>query len=134
MRMRAGSGWRCIPPAASACRKISRGWRSFWPARNRRGSPERRRRWTAATARNNSPQEDPKGRDNKTREFRTRRRMSKWRKFLRRGGREGLPAADLMQFEPLGRRHLSQMAYDYVRSGGGDEITMRENRQAFERL
>jgi 4-hydroxymandelate oxidase len=60
--------------------------------------------------------------------------MSKWRRFLRRGRREGLPVADLLQFEPLGRRHLSQMAYDYVRSGGGDEITMRENRLAFERL
>src|SRR5262249_36996918 len=38
------------------------------------------------------------------------------------------------QFEPLARPRLSQMAYDYVRSGGGDEITMRENRLAFERL
>ena len=26
------------------------------------------------------------------------------------------------------------MAYDYVRSGGGDEISMRENRAGFERL
>ena len=47
---------------------------------------------------------------------------------------ETLPIADLMQFEPLARKRLSQMAYDYVRSGGGDEITMRENRLAFERL
>ncbi len=53
--------------------------------------------------------------------------------MLRRGN-DFLPAADLMQFEPLARRRLSQMAYDYVRSGGGDEITMRENRLAFERL
>jgi 4-hydroxymandelate oxidase len=42
--------------------------------------------------------------------------------------------ADLMQFEPLARKRLSQMAYDYVRSGGGDEITMRDNRLAFDRL
>jgi len=39
-----------------------------------------------------------------------------------------------MQFEPLARKRLSQMAYDYLRSGGADEITMRENRQAFDRL
>lgn len=45
-----------------------------------------------------------------------------------------LPLADVMQFEPLARKRLSQMAYDYIRSGGGDEITMRENRLGFERL
>jgi 4-hydroxymandelate oxidase len=39
-----------------------------------------------------------------------------------------------MQFEPLARQRLSQMAYDYLRSGGADEITMRENRLGFERL
>ena len=60
--------------------------------------------------------------------------MSKLKKFLRRGGNDPLPVADLMQFEPLARQRLSQMAYDYVRSGGADEITMRENRLAFERL
>ncbi|HEU4414911.1 MAG TPA: alpha-hydroxy acid oxidase [Candidatus Angelobacter sp.] len=45
-----------------------------------------------------------------------------------------LPTADVTQFEPLARQRLSQMAYDYVRSGGGDEITMREDRAGFERL
>ena len=45
-----------------------------------------------------------------------------------------LPTADVMQFEPLARKRLSLMAYDYVRSGGADEITMRENRAGFERL
>lgn len=45
-----------------------------------------------------------------------------------------LPLADVTQFEPLARKRLSQMAYDYVRSGGADEISMRENRAAFERL
>lgn len=45
-----------------------------------------------------------------------------------------LPTADVTQFEPLARRRLSKMAYDYVRSGGGDEISMRENRAGFERL
>jgi 4-hydroxymandelate oxidase len=45
-----------------------------------------------------------------------------------------LPVADVMQFEPLARERLSQMAYDYIRSGGADEITMRKNRLGFERL
>src|SRR5258708_15602259 len=45
-----------------------------------------------------------------------------------------LPVADVMQFEPLARKRLSQMAYDYLRSGGADEITMRENRLGFDRL
>src|SRR5690349_6969995 len=45
-----------------------------------------------------------------------------------------LPVADVMQFEALARKRLSKMAYDYIRSGGADEITMRENRLAFERL
>jgi 4-hydroxymandelate oxidase len=58
--------------------------------------------------------------------------MRRWKKLFR--GAQALPVADLMQFEPLARRRLSRMAYDYVRSGGADEITMRENRLAFERL
>ena len=56
--------------------------------------------------------------------------MSRWKRLLRRGRADALPVADLMQFEALARRRLSQMAYDYVRSGGGDEITMREIRDA----
>ena len=60
--------------------------------------------------------------------------MSRWKKIFRGSAAGALPVADLLQFEPLARRRLSQMAYDYVRSGGGDEITMRENRLAFERL
>ena len=47
---------------------------------------------------------------------------------------EDLPIADVLQFETLARKKLSQMAYDYIRSGGADEITMRENRLGFERL
>jgi 4-hydroxymandelate oxidase len=60
--------------------------------------------------------------------------MRRWRRILRPVGEKELPKADLLQFEPLARKRLSQMAYDYVRSGGADEITMRENRLAFERL
>jgi len=59
--------------------------------------------------------------------------MSRLKKLLG-GSHDPLPNADLMRFEPLARQRLSQMAYDYVRSGGADEITMRENRLAFERL
>jgi 4-hydroxymandelate oxidase len=60
--------------------------------------------------------------------------MSSWKKFLHRGSAEALPTADVMRFEPLARKRLSKMAYDYVRSGGADEISMRENRAGFERL
>src|SRR5215469_9340065 len=60
--------------------------------------------------------------------------MRRWRRILRPVGEDELPVADLMQFEALARPRLSQMAYDYVRSGGADEITMRENRLGFERL
>jgi 4-hydroxymandelate oxidase len=60
--------------------------------------------------------------------------MSRWKKLFRSSDAESLPTADVTQFEPLARRRLSKMAYDYVRSGGGDEISMRENRAAFERL
>ncbi|MGH9704151.1 MAG: alpha-hydroxy acid oxidase [Candidatus Acidiferrales bacterium] len=45
-----------------------------------------------------------------------------------------LPEVDVMQFEALAREKLSKMAYDYIRTGGADEITARENRLAFERL
>lgn len=60
--------------------------------------------------------------------------MGRWRKLFRSNNAESLPTADVMQFEPLARKRLSQMAYDYVRSGGADEITMRENRAGFGRL
>jgi 4-hydroxymandelate oxidase len=60
--------------------------------------------------------------------------MSRWRKIFRPSKAVSLPTADVMRFEPLARERLSQMAYDYVRSGGGDEISMRENRAGFERL
>jgi 4-hydroxymandelate oxidase len=60
--------------------------------------------------------------------------MSSLRRLLRSAPAAGLPVADVTTFEPLARRRLSQMAYDYIRSGGGDEITMRANRLGFERL
>ena len=60
--------------------------------------------------------------------------MSRWKKLFRSSSNESLPTADVTRFEPLARRRLSQMAYDYVRSGGADEISMRENRAGFGRL
>src|ERR1700722_561592 len=62
------------------------------------------------------------------------RDMSRWKKLFRSRNRESLPTADVTRFEPMARSRLSQMAYDYVRSGGGDEISMRANRKGFERL
>jgi 4-hydroxymandelate oxidase len=60
--------------------------------------------------------------------------MGRWRKLFRSSNTESLPTADVTRFEPLARERLSQMAYDYVRSGGADEISMRENRAGFGRL
>jgi 4-hydroxymandelate oxidase len=60
--------------------------------------------------------------------------MGRWKKLFRASDAESLPTADVTQFEPLARRRLSKMAYDYVRSGGADEISMRENRAGFGRL
>lgn len=60
--------------------------------------------------------------------------MGRWKKLFRSSNAENLPTADVLQFEPLARPRLSRMAYDYVRSGGADEISMRENRAGFERL
>jgi 4-hydroxymandelate oxidase len=41
---------------------------------------------------------------------------------------------DLAQLEAQARPLLSQMAYDYIRGGAGDEITLRANRAAYDRL
>src|SRR5687768_4089803 len=42
--------------------------------------------------------------------------------------------ATVSDFEPVARRAMSPMAYDYVAGGAGDEITLRDNIQAFDRL
>lgn len=41
---------------------------------------------------------------------------------------------NLFEYEQLAKTHLSQMALDYYISGAGDEITLRDNRAAFERV
>ncbi|MCL1463785.1 alpha-hydroxy acid oxidase [Argonema galeatum] len=40
---------------------------------------------------------------------------------------------NLFEYETLAAKHLSQMALDYYASGAWDEITLRDNRAAFER-
>ena len=40
----------------------------------------------------------------------------------------------LAEFEPLAKRRMTHMAYEYVSAGAGDEITLRENQSAFDRL
>lgn len=42
-------------------------------------------------------------------------------------------AWNVEDFEALAREHLTQMAYDYYAGGAEDEITLRENREAFRR-
>lgn len=41
---------------------------------------------------------------------------------------------NLIELEELAKKNLSAMAFDYYASGAMDEITLRENRNAFERL
>lgn len=41
---------------------------------------------------------------------------------------------NLFEFEERAREAIAKMAYDYYSSGANDEITLRENRQAYERI
>ncbi|MBW4495781.1 MAG: alpha-hydroxy-acid oxidizing protein [Oscillatoria princeps RMCB-10] len=41
---------------------------------------------------------------------------------------------NLLEYEALAPEHLSKMALDYYASGAWDEVTLRDNRAAFERL
>lgn len=41
---------------------------------------------------------------------------------------------NLFEYEQLAKEHLSQIALDYYSSGAGDELTLRDNRAAFERI
>ena len=41
---------------------------------------------------------------------------------------------NLFEYEALARERLPQMTYDYYAGGSGDEVTLQENRAAFERL
>jgi len=41
---------------------------------------------------------------------------------------------NLLDYESLASQHLSQMAFDYYASGAWDEVTLRDNRSAFDRF
>jgi 4-hydroxymandelate oxidase len=41
---------------------------------------------------------------------------------------------NLFEYEKLAKEHLSQMTFDYYSSGAWDEITLRDNCAAFERV
>jgi 4-hydroxymandelate oxidase len=45
-----------------------------------------------------------------------------------------MEAINIFDFERLAREKLPQMAYDYYASGGHDEITLRENHAAYDRI
>ncbi|WP_427162485.1 alpha-hydroxy acid oxidase [Aliinostoc sp. HNIBRCY26] len=47
---------------------------------------------------------------------------------------EAVNPINLFEYEQLAPKHLSKMALDYYSSGAWDEITLRENRVAFERV
>lgn len=42
--------------------------------------------------------------------------------------------ATVSDFEPLARQRMSHMTYEFVAGGAGDELTLRDNIQAFDRL
>jgi 4-hydroxymandelate oxidase len=41
---------------------------------------------------------------------------------------------EIMDFEAIARERISHMAYDYYAGGANDEITLRDNRSAFDRI
>jgi 4-hydroxymandelate oxidase len=47
---------------------------------------------------------------------------------------EEINAINLWELEARARELLPQMAYDYYASGANDEVTLRENRAAYERI
>jgi len=53
--------------------------------------------------------------------------------FLAAGGMVVDPI-NLFQFEPLAKDRMDPGAWDYVAGGAGDEVTLRENREAFARF
>lgn len=40
----------------------------------------------------------------------------------------------VLEYEPLARKRLTRMAYDYVAGGSADEISLRRNRESFDHL
>jgi 4-hydroxymandelate oxidase len=46
----------------------------------------------------------------------------------------GVQPVNIFDYEELAREKLSQSAFDYIAGGADDEITLRRNREAFERI
>lgn len=42
--------------------------------------------------------------------------------------------ASVMDFEPRARERISRMAYEYISGGAGDEISLKWNREAYDRI
>lgn len=47
---------------------------------------------------------------------------------------DAVPFLNLAEFEAAARERLTALAYEYYAGGANDEVTLRENRSAFERL
>src|SRR5215207_8895009 len=47
---------------------------------------------------------------------------------------DGVPFLNLAEIERAARERLTALAYDYYVGGANDEVTVRENRSAFEQL
>jgi len=45
-----------------------------------------------------------------------------------------VPLVNVFDYEDLARQRLSQSAFDYIAGGAEDEVTLRRNRDAFERI
>src|SRR6185437_11995493 len=96
--------WLRIPWAASASQRTLLDWQYSSPATRRAGSPALHSPRTAVIApisQQGEPMKKKSGRQKST-------------------PAPTLPIADVLQFEALARKKLSQMAYDYIRSGGAD--------------
>jgi 4-hydroxymandelate oxidase len=48
--------------------------------------------------------------------------------------KEVVGAVNLFDFEPLARSRISPMAWEYISGGAGDEVTLRWNRDSFDRI
>jgi len=45
-----------------------------------------------------------------------------------------MPLVNVFDYEQLAREKLSEPAFDYIAGGADDEVTLRRNREAFERM
>ncbi len=55
-------------------------------------------------------------------------------KFALAQAPQAFDAVNLFDFEPIARQKLSPMAWEYISGGAGDELTMRWNRESYDRI